>query len=97
MANGNTNTAAKSKQSKAMNGLTNTGKSAIGKQNRLDILVQTVLDYLGEGGSVTFASMEGGGVVIELRDVYHDEENKRLVASSASSDTGKLEVRAVQQ
>ena len=96
MANGNTNTAAKSKQSKAMNGLTNTGKSAIGKQNRLDILVQTVLDYLGEGGSVTFASMDGG-VVIELRDVYHDEENKRLVASSASSDTGKLEVRAVQQ
>ncbi len=89
MAKENTNTAAKSKQSKATNGLTNTGKSAIGKQNRLDILVQTVLDYLAEGGSVTFASMEDGGVVIELRDVYHDEANRRLVASSNTGTTGK--------
>ena len=47
-------------------------KKQIGKGNRLDIVVQAILDYRAEGGLVIISKI-GNKAIISLKDVVYDD------------------------
>ena len=47
-------------------------KKQIGKGNRLDIVVQAILDYRAEGGLVIISKI-GNNAIISLKDVVYED------------------------
>lgn len=87
MAKENTVTAVKRPRSQQD---TKSGSKAIGLQNRLDILIQAVLDYQVEGGIASIVPVGDGHAVFLPAVDYHDG---KLLLANATGTTSNPEVQ----
>lgn len=87
MAKENTATAEKPQRSQRN---TKKGSKAIGLQNRLDILIQAVLDYQADGGVASIVPVGSGHAVFLPAVDYHDG---KLILATATGTTGNEPVQ----